>query len=66
MSSLRSFVLVNVLRPVGRALIAYGMFWVWIPGVDHDRILPRDSFPREDSDEYLSLFPEVESPSRWS
>jgi hypothetical protein len=66
MSSLRSFLLVNVLRPMGRALIAYGMYWVWIPGVDHEEILPGDSFPREDSAEYLSLFPEVESPSRWS
>lgn len=66
MSSLRSFLLVKVLRPAGRALIAYGMYWVWIPGVDHEEILPKDSFPREDSKEYLTLFGEVEPPSRWS
>ncbi|MGW0553871.1 hypothetical protein ACWDZ6_06670 [Streptomyces sp. NPDC002926] len=56
MPSLRSFALVDVLRPVGRALIAYGMYWVWIPDVSHEEIMPRDSFPREDSQEYLSLF----------
>lgn len=66
MSSLRSFVLVNVLRPMGRALIAYGMYWVWIPGVNHEEIMPRDSFPREDSHEYLSLFDQIEPPSRRS
>ncbi|MFD9223069.1 hypothetical protein ACFWDI_24390 [Streptomyces sp. NPDC060064] len=66
MSSLRSFVLVNVLRPMGRALIAYGMYWVWIPGVNHEEIMPRDSFPREDSQEYLSLFDQIEPPSRRS
>jgi hypothetical protein len=66
MSSLRSFLLVKVLRPVGRALIAYGMYWVWIPGVNHEHFLPRDSFPREDSKEYLTLFGEVEPPSRRS
>ncbi|MEU9008796.1 hypothetical protein AB0D12_03200 [Streptomyces sp. NPDC048479] len=66
MSSLRSLVLVNVLRPMGRALIAYGMYWVWIPGVNHEEIMPRDSFPREDSQEYLSLFDQIEPPSRRS
>ncbi|MFF3458232.1 hypothetical protein ACFYXH_28710 [Streptomyces sp. NPDC002730] len=64
MSSFRSFILVNVLRPMGRALIAYGMYWVWIPGVNHEEIMPRDSFPREDSQEYLSLFDQIEPPSR--
>ncbi|AVZ76364.1 hypothetical protein SLUN_33340 [Streptomyces lunaelactis] len=64
MSSLRTFVLVNVLRPVGRALIAYGMYWVWIPGIHYEEILPTDRFPREDSREYRTLFGEVEPPSR--
>jgi hypothetical protein len=66
MSSLRSFLLVKVLRPVARALIAYGLCWLYIPDVDHEEILPTDSFPREDSKEYRTLFGEVESPSRWS
>ncbi|MDH2390769.1 MULTISPECIES: hypothetical protein [Streptomyces] len=48
MSSLRKFVVVRVLRPVGRALIAYGMYWVWVPGVRQHETLPSEIVPRGD------------------
>ncbi|MCX4820507.1 hypothetical protein OG883_11425 [Streptomyces sp. NBC_01142] len=48
-SSVRRFLVVKVLRPVGRALIAYGMYWVWIPGAHYEEIAQSDLFTRADS-----------------
>ncbi|MEV6398587.1 hypothetical protein AB0M39_28070 [Streptomyces sp. NPDC051907] len=47
--SLRRFLVVKVLHPVGRALIAYGMYWVWIPGVRQEEILTSGLFEHPDS-----------------
>lgn len=45
MASLREFVVRKVLRPTGRALIAYGLYWVWIPGIRTEEIIKTDLFP---------------------
>jgi hypothetical protein len=66
MSSLPGSLLVKVLRPLGRALIVYGMIWVRIPDAEHEELMTRDSFPREDSYEYLSLLGTADSASKWS
>ncbi|MEU0395841.1 hypothetical protein ABZ208_24260 [Streptomyces sp. NPDC006208] len=46
MASLREFLVDKVLRPTGRALIAYGLYWVWIPGIRTEEIINSDLFPR--------------------
>ncbi|MFF3323702.1 hypothetical protein [Streptomyces sp. NPDC002889] len=46
MASPRKFVVRKVLRPLGRGLIAYGLYWVWIPGVRLEEIMNSDLFQR--------------------